>query len=137
MYRVVSDIGSNANLDNVGRTHSLDELINKNPSDKDGSVGQITMAATVEAILGAVYLDGDMKSVTKVMWNLGLMPKLVRRTVPKVSAKESAKLPATSSSVVRGHEAHARINDELATMANETPEVVDKSMWGLLYPSTA
>lgn len=128
MYRVVSDIGSNANLDKVGRTYGLDNLINKNPADKDGSVGQITMAATVEAILGAVYLDSNMRAVTRVMWNLGLMPRLVRETGPKVSAWESADLPATSRSVVRGHEDHARINDELATMAKETPEMVDKSM---------
>lgn len=80
----MSDIGSNANLDKVGRTHGLDKLINKNPSDENASVGQITMATTVEAILGAVYIDSDMKSVTAVMWNLGLIPRLARRTGPKV-----------------------------------------------------
>lgn len=97
----MSDIGSNANLDKVGRAHGLDLLINKNPSDKDGSVGEITMASTVEAILGAVYLDSDMKSVTKVMVNLGLMPRLVRRTGSEVpvceSTKEQARTMTTSA----------------------------------------
>ena len=38
------------------------------------------MATTVEAIIGAVYLDSGTRSVPLVMQNLGLMPKTVRRT---------------------------------------------------------
>lgn len=129
----MSDIGSNANLDKVGRTHGLHELINKNPSDKDAPVGEITMAATVEAILGAVYLDSDMKSVTKVMSNLGLMPRLVRRTGPKVPVRESATSPvtSTSTSVVREYEkGYVRTKDGVVTVVKEAQEVIDKSKWG-------
>ena len=41
------------------------------------------MADSVEAILGAVFLDGGMEAVPTVMESLGLIPKLVRR--PKFS----------------------------------------------------
>lgn len=104
LSRVVSDVGSNANLDMVGRTNGLDALINKNPSDKDAPVGAITMAGTIEAIIGAVYLDSGMKSVTGVMQNLGLMPRLVRRTVMKVPVSDSVESPAVSTSIVEDPE---------------------------------
>lgn len=83
----------------IGRTNGLDTLINKNPSDKDANVGTITMAGTVEAIIGAVYLDSGMESVPEVMQNLGLMPRLVRRTGTKVPVSESAKTSAVSTSI--------------------------------------
>ena len=100
----MSDVGSNANLDRIGRANGLDPLINKNPSDGDALVAPLTMAGTVEAIIGAVYLDSNMKRVTEVMQNLGLMPRLVRRTGPKVRVSESAKLLAVSTSTVGNHE---------------------------------
>ena len=62
------------------------------------------MAATVEAIIGAVYLDSDMKSVTEVMQNLGMMARLVRRTGMKVPVPENAKSPLASTSTVDDHE---------------------------------
>ena len=99
---MVADVGSNVNLTTVGRRNGLDMLINKNPSDKSGPVGHITVAATVEAIIGAVYLDGDMVSVTQVMQNLGLVPRLARniRLPPKngtkVPVSEGAESPAVS-----------------------------------------
>ena len=102
----MSDVGSNANLHMVGRTHGLDALINRNPADIDAPVGTITMAATVEAIFGAVYLDSGMKSVTQVMRNLGLMPRLVRRPERKVRVSGSVRLPAASTSVVDSYEEH-------------------------------
>ncbi len=61
------------------------------------------MAGTVEAIIGAVYLDNGMKSVTEVMQNLGLMPRLVRRTGMKVPISESMTSPAVSTSIVEDH----------------------------------
>ena len=45
------------------------------------------MAGTVEAIIGAVYLDGGMQAVSGVMHNLGLMPSLIRKFVYKGAAK--------------------------------------------------
>ena len=100
----MADVGSNTNLNTIGRTNGLDTLINKNPAEPDDYVGPSTMAATVEAILGAVYLDSDMKSVTEVMRNLGLMARLVRRTGTKVPVPEDAKSPLESTSTVDNHE---------------------------------
>ena len=82
----------------VGRTNGLDALINKNPAELNKSVGATTMAATVEAIIGAVYLDSDMKSVVHVMQNLGLIPRLIRRTGQKVPVSKSSKSPSATTS---------------------------------------
>ncbi len=65
------------------------------------------MAGTVEAIIGAVYLDSSMNSVPQVMQNLGLIPRLVRKierkTGVEVPASESAKSTAGSTSVDENH----------------------------------
>ena len=58
------------------------------------------MAGTVEAIIGAVYLDSGLKNVTMVMENLGLIPRIVRRTGMKVPFTEGAEPPVVSTSVV-------------------------------------
>lgn len=71
--------GSNANLDKIGREHGIDACIQSNPGQPD-FVPPLLMATTVEAIFGAIYLDSGIKSVTKVMQKLGIMPTLVRRT---------------------------------------------------------
>ena len=54
------------------------------------------MADTVEAIIGAVYLDGGIKSVTGVMQNMSLVPRIVRRI--------KSKSPSASMSTVKDHE---------------------------------
>ena len=69
---IVQRVGSNANLDHVGRLHGLDAFICRNPA-QGSHISPITMAATVEAILGAVYLDGGIGSVSEVMETLGLV----------------------------------------------------------------
>ena len=69
---ILQRIGSNANLDRVGRRHGLDAFVCRNPA-QGRSVSPITMRATVEAILGAVYLDGGIGSVSQVMETLGLV----------------------------------------------------------------
>ena len=78
--RIVSDVGSNISLVEVGRRHSFERFINVHPAQR-GTVWPLTMAGTVEAVFGAVYLDSGMESVTNVMRALGLMPKLVRKIV--------------------------------------------------------
>ena len=70
---IVGRVGSNANLNRLGRLHSLDEFICRNPSQA-GYISQNTMASTVEAILGAVYLDRGIDHVSQVMQTLGLVP---------------------------------------------------------------
>lgn len=131
LSRVVSDVGSNANLDRIGRISGLDALINKNPSDKDANVGTITMAGTVEAIIGAVYLDSDMKSVTEVMQNLGLMPRLVRRTGMKVPFSESVKVPVVSTFMVEDQgeaEMAPRDSDERFVKMMKSSQELEKAL---------
>ena len=70
---IVGRVGSNANLDRVGRFHWLDDFICCNPAQA-GHISLNTMATTVEAILGAVYIDGGIDRVSQVMQTLGLVP---------------------------------------------------------------
>lgn len=69
---IVQQVGSNANLDSIGRLHGLDALVCRNPS-QGGYISPATMTATVEAILGAVYLDSGIDDVSRVMQTLGLV----------------------------------------------------------------
>lgn len=131
MSRVVADVGSNTNLDMVGRINGLDAFINKHPSDKDGPLGAITVASTVEAIIGAVYLDSNMKGVSDVMQNLGLMPRLVRRTGMKVPISESAKSPAASAPAVQNRgepEVAPRYWDETLAGTIKSSQALEKAL---------
>lgn len=69
----LSQVASNANLDRIGRQRGLQRFVNVNPSQRQ-VVSPITMAATMEAILGAVYLDSNLEEVGEVMRTLGLVP---------------------------------------------------------------
>ena len=116
----------------IGRINGLDALINKNPSDKDALVGSVTMASTIEAIIGAVYLDSDMKAVTGVMQNLGLMPRLVRRTGMKVPVSESVKPPIVSTSIVEDqgeHEMPPRDPGEMFVKVTKSSQELEKALW--------
>lgn len=68
----MQEVGSNANLDRAGRLHGLDAFISRNPS-QGRQISPVTMTATVEAILGAVYLDSGIDRVSEVMETLGLV----------------------------------------------------------------
>ena len=113
LNRVLSDVGSNTNLNTIGRTNGLEAFINKNPGGPDDYVALSTMASTVEAIIGAVYLDGDLESATGVMQNLGLVAKLVRRTETKVPSSEKAISPLVSTSGVDNHEDPDTVSDDV------------------------
>ncbi|KFY05166.1 hypothetical protein O988_00217 [Pseudogymnoascus sp. VKM F-3808] len=78
MQNSVSYIGSNANLDRVGRLNNLDAIVNRNPS-QPGAVAANTLTATFEALIGAVYLDsgGTTTLARLVMERLGLWPNRV------------------------------------------------------------
>lgn len=67
------EVGSNPNLDRIGRETGLVAFVSKNPS-QGNAVSFATMTATVEAVIGAVYLDGDMTAVKRIMGTLGLAP---------------------------------------------------------------
>jgi ribonuclease III len=69
----VSGTGSNANLARIGFAKGLDLLICMNPSHI-GPVTPSMMATSVQAILGAVYLDCglELNGLKHVMTTLGL-----------------------------------------------------------------
>ena len=69
--KIASTVGSNANLKTIGREIGLDRFIY-------GSLEGKTIADTVEAILGAVYLDSGLKKVKDVMDTLDLVSKARR-----------------------------------------------------------
>ncbi|RHZ47227.1 ribonuclease III domain-containing protein [Aspergillus thermomutatus] len=70
--QIVSSIASNSHLAQMGSKAGLENLILINPSQTIVSPG--VMAQTVEAILGAVYLDSEMdvQAVRAVMALLSL-----------------------------------------------------------------
>lgn len=58
----------------VGSRFGIDEFIYKNPSQLGIPVSDRLLATTVEAMVGAVWLDsGDIKAVEKVMLELGVL----------------------------------------------------------------
>ena len=70
----VEMVGNNANLAQKGRALGLQDCIHNNPA-AGGMVSNGTMAQTVEAILGAVWLDSGASGLTAVravMATLGL-----------------------------------------------------------------
>lgn len=66
----------NENLNRVGKTVGLDRHINRWGTGASGEVPWKTMCDTMEAVLGAVWLDGGMEAVKGVMATLGLIPSL-------------------------------------------------------------
>ena len=67
----ISTVASNSNLACIGYRIGLEPLIN--PAKGAMGISKGTMADTVEAIIGAVYLDGDVTEAMKVMSTLGLL----------------------------------------------------------------
>ncbi|KAF1807834.1 hypothetical protein P152DRAFT_324198 [Eremomyces bilateralis CBS 781.70] len=65
----------NANLAAVGFCHNLDRCVLLNPGTT--AVSDKTMATTVEAILGAVHVDGGNAALGLVMVKLGLTHALL------------------------------------------------------------
>lgn len=76
MDNVIQSIVNNTHLEMIGRRIHIDELVNANPSQQ-GYVSPRIVADTLEAIIGAVYLDSgkDTESVRLVMSTLGLWPR--------------------------------------------------------------
>jgi ribonuclease-3 len=70
---LVSSIGSNANLAITARDVGIDQHVLLHPGHI-GKVSDKTLATTIEAILGAVYLDTakDTEAVKRTMDLLGL-----------------------------------------------------------------
>lgn len=72
--RIIQEVAANANLDWVGKFHGLDQHVNRLGIGAWGIVAPRTMSDTMEAILGAVYLDDGVGSVRMVMGTLVLVP---------------------------------------------------------------
>lgn len=66
-------VSGNQNIAKIGFEKGLDQFVYKNPSQY-GNVSPGPMASTVEALLGAVFLDSgeDIDAVRRVMLVLGL-----------------------------------------------------------------
>ena len=69
-------VASDSNLVLKGTNAGLGPFIIRDPGQQTGPVDEVTMARTVKAILGAVYIDvgQDIKRVEPVMRELGLVP---------------------------------------------------------------
>ncbi|KAJ5996244.1 hypothetical protein N7499_007441 [Penicillium canescens] len=74
MTNILNNRASNNALAILGRSRGLDEHVIINPAQW-GMVSNKTMATTVEALIGAVFLDSglDINAVIAVMRNLGIM----------------------------------------------------------------
>ncbi|KAG4442918.1 hypothetical protein IFR05_001622 [Cadophora sp. M221] len=68
-------VSGNSNLDQCGRACGLSEYINKHKSFANGVVPHRTMSDTVEALIGAVFLDSEesFAAVKVAMRGLGLL----------------------------------------------------------------
>ncbi len=64
-------VASNSNLAAIGYRLGLEPFIN--PAGGARSISHGTMADSMEAIIGAVYLDGGLTAATNVMETLGLL----------------------------------------------------------------
>lgn len=73
--RIRQQVASNQNLNQIGNTNGLNAfVILAGAQAGQSTIPPATMAATVEAIIGAVYLDSNnMSTVMAVMSTLGLI----------------------------------------------------------------
>jgi ribonuclease III len=69
---IVSRLSSNNHLATIGKNLGLERCINPNPSQKD-VINDSLVADTVEAIIGAVFLDGGLEASERVMEILGVL----------------------------------------------------------------
>jgi len=63
---------NNNKLATLGYGHGVDDLVNKNPSNP-GAVSSKTMADTMEALVGAAYIDGGLEAARAVADAFGII----------------------------------------------------------------
>ncbi|KAF5252836.1 hypothetical protein FANTH_2160 [Fusarium anthophilum] len=85
------DLISNENLTRVGREKGLHKCINMNGGTTRVSSGMV--ATTVEAILGAVEIDGGRDALAQVMNRLGLAQHGLLSSVPSQLPRDSSMFP--------------------------------------------
>ncbi|QDS72454.1 hypothetical protein FKW77_009566 [Venturia effusa] len=64
-------IANNSHLAEVGNAKQFSAFINKTFTHT-GAIGEKAMAATVEAVIGAAYIDGEFEAMETVILCLGL-----------------------------------------------------------------
>lgn len=71
---LLSDVGSNKSLEALEKWLGLDEFVMKGPAQKGQDVPRATLASTVEALIGAVWVDieKDFDQVQSVIGNLDI-----------------------------------------------------------------
>ncbi|PNP76507.1 hypothetical protein FNYG_09926 [Fusarium nygamai] len=80
------DLISNSNLAKVGKERGLDKCINMNGGS--GYPSPAMVATAVEAILGAVQIDGGHEALARVMNHLGLTQHALLASVPPQVPRE-------------------------------------------------
>ena len=73
--RVLEEVVTNENLDLIGKKLGLDKYVSVPGAMRGLVIPWRTMAATMEAILGAVYFDEGMPAAKRVMETMGLVPR--------------------------------------------------------------
>ncbi|KAH7259066.1 uncharacterized protein BKA55DRAFT_536769 [Fusarium redolens] len=94
------DPNSNDNLAQVGMGHGLDRCINMNGGTTRVSSGMV--ATAVEAILGAVDIDGGRDALARVMNHLGLTQHALLSWVPSQLPWNSPVISACDPGVCLG-----------------------------------
>jgi len=67
----ISRIASNENLFAIGKALKLDGFLWRDPGDT-GPVSKNVMAVSVEAVIGAVYLEGSLDAAKRMISGFGL-----------------------------------------------------------------
>lgn len=83
---ICQNLVTNANYDRVGRHLNLDQCVILNPGTTQ--VSAKSMATTIEAILGAVFLDRGEAAMQGVMSRLGLDHPLLQPVKSNIFAPE-------------------------------------------------
>ena len=71
--KIMHEVATNVRLDQTGKLFGLDRFVNIVGTGQT-TVNWRAMAATVEGILGAVFLDGGLAATKRVMRALSLVP---------------------------------------------------------------
>ncbi|KAF5640215.1 ribonuclease 3 [Fusarium sp. NRRL 25303] len=95
------DLIGNDHLASVGVDHGLDRCINMNGGTTRASIGMV--ATTVEAILGAVKIDGGRDALARVMNRLGLTQHALLSSVPSQLPWNSSMFPIHDPRVLPGY----------------------------------
>jgi ribonuclease-3 len=71
--KALSDAGSNKNLEALAKQSHIEGSVTKNPCQK-GEAPRVTLASTVEALIGAVWVDSrsNFSQVQGVIRALGI-----------------------------------------------------------------